>query len=80
MNRIHILHENNEWVEPLRVALRDRDLPFTEWFLDTGTLDLTVAPPDGVFYNRMSASSHTRGHRFAPEHAAAVLAWLERHG
>ena len=80
MNRIHILHENNEWVEPLRVALTGRDLPFAEWFLDTGTLDLTVPPPDGVFYNRMSASSHTRGHRFAPEHAAAVLAWLECHG
>ena len=80
MNRIHILHENSEWVEPLRVALGERDLPFTEWFLDTGTLDLGVSPPDGVFYNRMSASSHTRGHRFAPEHAAAVLAWLERHG
>ncbi|MEE2613537.1 MAG: alpha-L-glutamate ligase, partial [Acidobacteriota bacterium] len=26
------------------------------------------------------ASSHTRGHRYAPEHAAAALAWLERHG
>jgi hypothetical protein len=32
-----------------------------------------------VFYNRMSASSHTRGHRFAPELTAAVLAWLEQH-
>ena len=76
---IYVLHENSEWVEPLRVALRERDLPFAEWFLDTGTLDLSLAPPDGVFYNRMSASSHTRGHRYAPEHAAAVLAWLERH-
>ena len=80
MNRIHIIHENSEWVAPLAKALRDRDLPFAEWFLDTGTLDLRVAPPEGVFYNRMSASSHTRGHRYAPEHAAAVLAWLERHG
>lgn len=80
MRRIYVIHENNEWVEPLRVALRDRGLPFAEWFLDTGTLDLSVAPPAGVFYNRMSASSHTRGHRYAPEHTAAVLAWLERHG
>jgi len=80
MRRIYIIHENNEWVEPLRIALRDRGLPFAEWFLDTGTLDLSVAPPAGVFYNRMSASSHTRGHRYAPEHTAAVLAWLERHG
>ena len=80
MGRIYVIHENNEWVEPLRVALRDRGLPFAEWFLGTGTLDLRVAPPAGVFYNRMSASSHTRGHRYAPEHTAAVLAWLERHG
>jgi hypothetical protein len=28
----------------------------------------------------MSASSHTRDHRFAAELTAAVLAWLERHG
>ncbi|MDS8922379.1 alpha-L-glutamate ligase, partial [Streptococcus pneumoniae] len=27
----------------------------------------------------MSASSHTRGHRFAPEMAEAKIAWLERH-
>jgi len=28
----------------------------------------------------MSASSHTRDHRFAPELTSAVLAWLEHHG
>jgi acetyl/propionyl-CoA carboxylase alpha subunit len=54
--------------------------PVAEWFLDRGALDLTQAPPDGVFYNRMSASSHTRGHRYAPEYTAAVLEWLARHG
>jgi biotin carboxylase len=27
----------------------------------------------------MSASSHTRGHRFAPEQTSVLLAWLERH-
>lgn len=78
--RIHVLHENDEWVVPLRAAFAERDAPFTEWFLDTGGLDLRAAPPPGVFYNRMSASSHTRGHRFAPEFTGAVLAWLERHG
>jgi len=35
-------------------------------------------PPQGVFYNRMSASSHTRGHRYAPEYTAVVLNWLEK--
>ena len=28
----------------------------------------------------MSASSHTRGHRYAPEFTEQVLAWLEAHG
>jgi glutathione synthase/RimK-type ligase-like ATP-grasp enzyme len=78
--RIHVLHENDEWVAPLRVAFEGQGAPFTEWFLDQGGLDLRAEPPPGVFYNRMSASSHTRGHRYAPEYTAGVLAWLERHG
>ena len=40
----------------------------------------SAAPPAGIFYNRMSASSHTRDHRYAPELTGAVLAWLKRHG
>ena len=80
MGRIFVIHENEAWVEPLRAAFSERDLPCTEWFLDTGTLDLAEAPPEGVFYNRMSASSHTRDHRYGPEYTAAVLAWLEWHG
>jgi hypothetical protein len=39
-----------------------------------------MTPPEGIFYNRMSASSHTRGHRYAPEFAGVVLAWLKCHG
>lgn len=77
MAKIYILHENNEWVVPLRAQLEQRELPYDEWFLHEGTLDLSEAPPPGVFYNRMSASSHTRGHRYAPEYTGAVLAWLE---
>lgn len=80
MSQIHILHENDEWTAPLRAELTARGLPFEDWFLDEGVLDLSTAPPEGVFYNRMSASSHTRGHRFGPEYAAAVLDWLEQHG
>jgi glutathione synthase/RimK-type ligase-like ATP-grasp enzyme len=78
--RIFVLHENTTWVEPLRRELTAIGAPFCEWFLDRGLVDLTTQPPEGIFYNRMSASSHTRGHRYAPEHTAAVLAWLTRHG
>ena len=80
MRRIYVIHENNAWVEPLRAALMVRGLPFEEWFLDTGSVDLGTVPPEGVFYNRMSASSHTRDHRYAPEYTAATIEWLERHG
>ena len=78
--RVYVIHENDAWVEPLRKQFDGLGVPFTEWHLDSGVLDLSEEPPEGVFYNRMSASSHTRGHRYAPEFTAAVLAWLTRHG
>jgi len=80
MSRIYVIHENDAWVEPLRAAFAEANLPFAEWFIDEGTLDMSEAPPAGVFYNRMSASSHTRGHRYAAELTGGVLAWLESHG
>ena len=80
MAKIHVIHENSVWVEPLRAQFQAIGAPYEEWFLDQGLLDLTRPPPEGVFYNRMSASSHTRDHRYAAEYTGAVLAWLERHG
>jgi hypothetical protein len=78
--KVYVIHENGEWLAPLRREFATLEVPFAEWFLDRGALDLTSAPPEGVFYNRISASSHTRGHRYSPEFTAAVLAWLKRHG
>ncbi len=78
MSRIHVLHENAAWLPPLASAFDQRSLPWTEWYFDAGTFDLAAPPPQGVFYNRMSASSHTRDHRFSAELTAAVLAWLVR--
>lgn len=80
MGRIYVIHENDAWVEPLRAAFAELRLPYTEWFIAQGTLDLGSEPPHGVFYNRMSASSHTRGHRYAAELTGGYLAWLEAHG
>jgi hypothetical protein len=77
---IHVIHENAAWLEPLAKALDVEKLPWRDWFLDRGTFDLSQPPPDGVFYNRMSASSHTREHRYAAELTASVLAWLAGHG
>ena len=80
MSAIYVIHENEAWVEPLRVAFAARSLPYHEWFLDKGVLDFSNPPPAGVFYNRMSASSHTRDHRYAAEYTSCVLPWLETHG
>ena len=77
---VHILHENGTWVEPLRRHLNVLGVQFHEWFLDDVELDLSSIPPEGVFYNRMSASSHTRDHRYAWEATRGVMAWLEAHG
>ena len=61
-------------------VLQEIGVPFEEWFLDGGQLDLATPPPEGIFYSRMSASAHTRGHRYSPEYAGSVLAWLDSHG
>jgi len=80
MTSIYVLHENAAWVEPLRTAFLELSLPHSEWFLDSGTVNLDGAAPKGVFYNRMSASSHTRGHRYGPELTHVALNWLESQG
>ena len=80
MSRIYVLHENPAWIDPFAEAFSRRGLPWSEWPIDQGVVDLGRAPPEGVFYSRISASSHTRDHRFAPDYTAALLAWLERHG
>lgn len=77
---VYVIHENTEWVEPLRRALEEQGIRYGEWFVDDGMIELARPPPEGVFYNRMSASSHTRGHRYAVELTGPLLAWLQHHG
>jgi len=78
--KIYILHENEEWTRHLTKRLDELNLDYEKWHLDKGVVDLASKPPPGIFYNRMSASSHTRGNRFAPEVTNVVLNWLEAHG
>jgi len=77
MAKAYIIHENDDWTVHLTRRLDELGVPYESWHLANGLVDLAAAPPEGVFYNRMSASSHTRGHHFAPELATAVLDWLE---
>ena len=78
--RIHVIHENAEWSAPLLDALTARGAAHEDWHMGDFALDLTTPPPEGVFYNRMSASSHTRGHRYSPEITTGLLHWLEASG
>lgn len=80
MEKIYVLHENDDWTVHLTRQLDALNLPYELWHLDKGRINLSEAPPQGVFFSRMSASSHTRDHRYAPELTGAVLAWLEAHG
>jgi glutathione synthase/RimK-type ligase-like ATP-grasp enzyme len=80
MSKIHVIHENPAWLPPLAEAFDRIRLPWAELDLSRGVFDLSAVPPEGIYYNRMSASSHTRGHRYSAELTAAVLAWLTRHG
>jgi len=80
MSKIYIIHENDEWTQPLLKALKELNVPHEDWHLHEGIVPLDETPPEGIFYNRMSASSHSRGHRYAPELTDAVINWLERHG
>ncbi len=78
--QLYVLHENAEWLEPFRAAFRQEGIRFEEWELVDGELDLCAEPPSGVFWSRISASSHTRGHGHSKDYARAVLAWLEASG
>ncbi|WP_017549536.1 ATP-grasp domain-containing protein [Salinicoccus carnicancri] len=80
MEKIYVIHENNEWTGPLYKRFEELGLPYEDWNLTRGIINLNETPPEGIFYNRMSASSHTRGNRYAPELADAVLAWLDHYG
>jgi hypothetical protein len=78
--KLYVLHENPEWYAPLAAAFDAAGLPHEQWLLGAAAIDLAAAPPPGVYWSRMSASSHTRGHPFAKDQTRGVLAWLEAHG
>jgi hypothetical protein len=78
--KVHVLHENPDWFAPVGAALDAAGVPHEQWLLGEAVIDLSEQPPGGVFWSRMSASSHTRGHPHAKDQTRGVLAWLESHG
>jgi hypothetical protein len=78
--KVYVLHENPEWYPPFADAFDAAGIEHEQWLLGDGPLDLDAPPPPGVFWSRMSASSHTRGHPLAKDHTRAALSWLEAWG
>lgn len=78
--RVYVIHENPEWFPPLAAAFEAEGVPVEEILLTEGQIDLGADPAPGVYWSRMSASSHTRGHEHSKEYTRAVLGWLERAG
>jgi glutathione synthase/RimK-type ligase-like ATP-grasp enzyme len=77
---VYALHENPDWFPPFAAAFDAAGLDWQEWLMITGAIDLDAAPPDGIFWNRLSGSSHTRGHELSKDYTRAVLDWLQAHG
>jgi hypothetical protein len=78
--KVYVLHDNPDWYPPFAAAFDAEGVEHEQWLLGDGTLDLNTPPPPGVFWSRISASSHTRGREFAKDHARSVLSWLESYG
>ena len=77
---IHIIYENPAWLPPLTEALESEGFPVNLVPIDSGLLDPAAPPPQGLWLNRISPSSHTRGHDFSVPLTRELLAWLQAHG
>ncbi len=74
---VYVLHENDDWVRPLFKTLDAINIPYVSWFVVSGGFDPQMQPPEGIFYSRISASSHTRGHDGSIDLALPLVQWLE---
>mmetsp|Transcript_21515 Transcript_21515/g.52343 ORF Transcript_21515/g.52343 Transcript_21515/m.52343 type:complete len:672 (-) Transcript_21515:584-2599(-) len=80
--QIVVIHDEELYVKPLLKELAGRRLPLVEWNLKLKScyhlFDTTKIPPQGVFYNRISACGCPE-HRETTQLARGVLAWLKMH-
>lgn len=77
---VHILYENPDWLPGLRSGLEAEGLRYRLIEVHHGKLDPGAAPEPGVYVNRMSPSSHTRGHEESVGLTIEWLAYLEHYG
>ena len=77
---INVLYENPVWIPPLQEALESEGFRVRLVHVNEGIVDPSAPPPEGIWMNRISPSSHTRGHVHTVELARQLLYWLESHG
>ena len=77
--KVYILYENEAWMPPLEHELGRAGLEFEKWHMDSFFFDINSTPPEGIFVNRMSPSSHTRGNSNSVDCTLNCLYWLEAH-
>ena len=76
---VHILYENAAWLPPLTDALKEEGFSIRLWPINSGFIDPSEEPPEGLWINRISPSSHTRGHHHSVGLTREILAWLRAH-
>lgn len=77
---VHILYENPDWLPPLIAGLEAEGLEHRLVEVWHGALRLDRPPAPGIWLNRMSPSSHTRGHLESVALTREILHWLEGYG
>lgn len=75
----HVLFENPDWLPPLVAGLEAEGFDVQLHEIWQGSIRIDQAPPKGVWINRMSPSSHTRGHAQSVALMREILTWLESH-
>jgi hypothetical protein len=75
-----VLYENPDWLPPLVAGLESEGFDVDLIDVASGSIDPSSAPQDGIWLNRISPSSHTRGHQHTVQLTREFLFWLESHG
>lgn len=47
--KVYIIHENPEWTKNVTTWLDQKGIPYEDWHLGSGVLDLTSTPTRGNF-------------------------------
>jgi len=77
---VHVLYENPAWLPPLLDGLKAEGLGHRLVRVEEGVVDPSQPPAPGIWLNRISPSSHTRGHVDTVALSREMLFWLESWG